>query len=134
MSRTFSIDILADTTYSCILDRSMATIDVEQGTLKEQCAATQKSETKNASAEAARWPAAGESGTSREAYLATGSSGLSDSVGVFLEWVAVRHVVCGAVADAPCSSVCVVEQELESLTSSACKSQRPHVKQVVHAY
>lgn len=41
-SNTFTVDLLAHTTYSCIFDSSVATIDVEKGVVSDNKKSTQK--------------------------------------------------------------------------------------------
>ena len=85
--RTFSVNVLADTAYSPILDRSVATVDVEQGALEEPDAATDEEEAGKPGAHALRRAAR------REApATATGICDGPEPVDVFVEWAAVRHV------------------------------------------
>ena len=114
---TFGVDVLADTAYSPVLDRSVATIDVEQGVLEEHGAATEQEEPGKPGADA---PGRAAAASGREAATAGPRDG-PDFVEVLLEWAAVRHVVwwwCnGGCSLRLASLVCSVEN-LDSFGSS----------------
>lgn len=92
MPRTFAVDFLADTPYSLVLDRSVATIDVEQGALESPGGATDEQQTGKTGTHAPRGPARHlPAGEASAALLSNGP----EPVGVFLKWAAVRHFGCG---------------------------------------
>jgi hypothetical protein len=82
--RTFGIDVFADTAYSPVLDRSVTTIDVEQGALEEQGAAADEDEPGNGGPETP-------GGAARKATATAGLRNGPGPVDVLLEWAAVRH-------------------------------------------
>jgi hypothetical protein len=114
MSVTFAVDILADTAYSPVLDRSVTTIDVEQGVLEDKGAAAEQEETSKAAAETPRGAATGKPTATREASATASPCSFSELICVLLEWVAVGHLVwcCNALVAAVCSSVSSATKEL----------------------
>lgn len=91
MRRTFAIDGLADTTYSLVLDRSVTTIDVEKRALEKPGGAADEHQAGKTGAHSPRGSA--RHASTREASAAALLSNGPELVGVFLEWVAVRHGV-----------------------------------------
>jgi hypothetical protein len=86
--RTFAIDLLADTLCSLVFDRSVTTIDVEQGALENPSGATDEEYTGKPGTKPSRGPARHPS----KAAAGPLSNG-PHSVGVFVEGAAVRHIV-----------------------------------------
>ena len=89
--RTFGVDVLADTGHSPVLDRSVTTVDVEDGALEKHGAAAEEHESGKTTAQTLG-SAAGKAAAREAAAATAGPSRGPDLVGVFLKWAAIRHV------------------------------------------
>lgn len=92
--RTFGVDLLADTLHSLVLDRSVTTIDVEQGVLEEHGAAGEEDGGGDDGSGSLGGTAAGKAARREASGREAAAAGrLAELPGVLLEWAAVRHVV-----------------------------------------